>query len=141
MSSSAVDMSQFRLSVVAPDRTVVEEEVQSLVAPGHDGYLGVMKGHIPLIVALKPGLLEYRDLNGERETVAIGGGFMEVDGEHVTVLADQAERARDIDLRQAEEMLDRARRALRGEDSSMTSDEAAKEIEIALNRIKAARGS
>jgi len=134
-------MSSFRLSVVAPDRTVVDDEVQSLIAPGHDGYLGVLRGHIPLIVALKPGLLEYRDLNGERETVAIGGGFMEVDGEHVTVLADQAERSRDIDLKSAEASLDRARRALRGEDSSMTSDEATREMEIALNRIKAARSA
>jgi len=135
------EMSTFHLSVVAPDRTVVADEVQSLIAPAHDGYLGVMRGHLPMIVALKPGLLEYRVTSGDRDFVAISGGFMEVGGDRVTVLADQADLASEIDLRETEAMLERARRALRGEDSSMTSDQAAREIEIATNRIKAARSN
>ena len=51
-------MAEFHLSVVAPDRSVVEESVQSVTLPGVAGYLGVLAGHEPLVVALKPGVLE-----------------------------------------------------------------------------------
>lgn len=129
----------FKLSVVAPDRKVVDEDVQSLVAPGQEGYLGVMAGHMPMIVALRPGLLEFRDRQDQHEFVALGGGFMEVTGDSVIVLADQAERAEDIDLKEAEEALEQARKALRGEDSMMTDEEATLELERAMVRIKAAR--
>lgn len=129
----------FQLSVVAPDRTVVERDVVSLVAPGVEGYLGIMAGHSPSIVALRTGLLEYRDPNTQNHFVAISGGFMEVDGKKVIVLADTAEIAAEIDIREAEEALDRARKALRGEDSTMNSQQAAEELERAMNRIKAAR--
>lgn len=132
-------MATFRLSVVAPDRTVVEEQVSSVIVPGTEGYLGIMSGHVPLMTALKTGLLEYKDSNGIEHLVAVSGGFLEVSGASVIVLADQAERATDIDLAHAEQQLEKARRALRGEDSTMTTDEATEEIERALNRIKAAR--
>ncbi len=129
----------FQLSVVAPDRTVVEKEVISLVAPGFNGYLGVMAGHSPLIAALLTGLLEYRDTSSQQHFVAITGGFMEVDAKKVIVLADSAQLAQEIDVREAEAALDRARKALRGEDSTMTAEEATAEIERAVVRIKAAR--
>ena len=133
-------MATIQLSVVAPDRTVVEQEVASVVAPGSEGYLGVQPGHMPLMTSLKTGLLEYRDTANISHSIFVGGGFMEVSGRQVIVLADQAEPAEDIDIKVAEEQLERARKALRGEDSSMTTDEAAKELEHAITRIKAARG-
>lgn len=129
----------FHLSVVAPDRTVVDQDVHSVVAPGVEGYLGVQAGHAPIIVALRVGLLEYRDTNSQQHFVAINGGFMEVDSKHVIVLADSAELANEVDIRTAEETLEHARKALRGEDSTMTVEQATTEIERAMNRIKAAR--
>lgn len=127
---------EYQLSVVAPDRTVVDQAVQSLIAPGHEGYLGVQAGHQPVIVALKPGLVEYLDPQGKREFVAIGGGFMEVSGDSVIVLADDARRASEINAREVEEALDKARRALRGEDSEMTREEAVQEIERCIARLR-----
>jgi F-type H+-transporting ATPase subunit epsilon len=130
---------QFQLSVVAPDRSVVEEAVTSVVAPGQDGYFGVQAGHTPLIAALKPGILEYVDTTNNRHFVYTGGGFAEVAADRVTVLADEAQPATEIDLSSAENALEASRRALRGEDSGMTTEEAVVEVERAINRMKAAR--
>ncbi len=129
----------FSLSVVAPDRKVVETDVVSVVAPGTEGYLGVLAGHIPMIVALKPGLLEYKDTNSQDNFVAIDGGFMEIGSNQVIVLAEGAQLATEINIKQAEDELDEARKALRGESSTMSSEEASSAMERALNRIKAAR--
>lgn len=129
----------FSLSVVAPDREVVAEDVTSVIAPGISGYFGVQADHLPLVAALKPGLLEFLDANGQRNYVYVGGGFVEVKANRMTVLADEAARARDIDLSRAEADLEQARKALRGEDTPLTQDQAAQEIEKAIQRIRAAR--
>ena len=127
------------LSVVAPDRSVVEEPVVSVVVPGAEGYFGVLAGHTPLIAALRAGLVEYEDTGGQRHFVTVSGGFAEVSGERVNLLADAAERAQEIDVARAERALDNARKALRGELSGVTSEEATAELERAMNRIKAAK--
>lgn len=130
---------EFALSVVAPDREVVAEQVTSVVAPGTSGYFGVMADHLPLVAALKPGLLEYLDGNNQRHFVYVGGGFVEVRSNRMTVLADEASRARDIDLSRAEADLETARRALRGEETTLTEEQAVTEMEKAIQRIRAAR--
>lgn len=132
-------MATFRLSIVAPDRSVVDATAQSVIAPGIDGYLGVMAGHEPLICALRPGVLEYRDAQGQRNHVMVGGGFLETSGDQVIILADSASLASEIDIKEAEAMLERARAALRGENSTLSAEEATKELDLAMNRIKAAR--
>ena len=131
--------SELLLAVVAPDRSVVEEPVQSVTLPGTEGYFGVMSGHMPFIAALKPGLLEYVDKNNQRHYVALSGGFAEVTGVKVTVLADAAERAKEIDLARAERALEQARKSLRGEVSGTTNEEATAELERAMNRIRTAK--
>jgi len=129
----------FKLSVVAPDRTVFEDMVHSAIVPGVNGYLGVLADHEPSIVALKTGVVEYIDLNDQRHSVSISGGFLEVGGTSAIVLADTAERATEIDIARAERALEEARRALRGEDTTVTSAQAAAELERAMNRVKAAK--
>ncbi|MBL8059492.1 MAG: ATP synthase F1 subunit epsilon [Chthonomonas sp.] len=132
-------MSAFTLSVVAPDRKVVETEVSSVIAPGSEGYLGVQKGHVPVIVSLKPGILEFKDTSNINHSVAIDGGFMEVSGEQVIVIAEGAAIASEIDIREAEAELEEARKALRGESSKISSDDATEAMARALTRIKAAK--
>ena len=129
----------FTLSVVAPDRSVVEEQVVSVIAPGTEGYFGVMAGHVPLIAALKPGILEYRDSHNQRHFVYTGGGFAEVTPSRVTILADEASKASEIDVSDAERRLENARNGLRGESSTVNSQQAVLEIERAIERLKAAR--
>lgn len=132
---------EFQLSVVAPDKSVAELSATGLIAPGTEGYFGVMAGHVPQIAALKPGLLEYADVQGARHYIYVGGGFIEVTPDRVTVLADEAEIANKIDLAAAEHSLEEARKALRGEASTLTNEEAVLEVERAMNRIRAARSA
>ena len=132
---------EFALSVVAPDREVVAESVTSVVAPGASGYFGVMADHFPLVAALKPGLLEYLDAHSQRHFVYVGGGFVEIKANRMTVLADEASRARDIHRARAEADLENARRALRGDDTELSQEQAVQEVEKAVQRIRAARSA
>lgn len=129
----------FKLSVVAPDRTVFEDMVQSVVVPAERGYMGVLANHEASIIALRTGVVELVDTGNQRHYVSISGGFLETSGESSIVLADTAEKATDIDIARAEKALEEARRALRGEDSGVTSAEATAELERAMNRIKVAK--
>lgn len=130
----------FNLSVVAPDRNVAELDVQSVVVPGLEGYFGVWAGHQPIIAALKPGLIEYvQSGESQHRYVAIGGGFAEISAARVTILADEAHIATEIDIAKAEAELEEAMKALKGEVSSMTTAEATHAVERAMARIKAAK--
>jgi F-type H+-transporting ATPase subunit epsilon len=133
--------SEFTLSVVAPDREVLDQKVASLIAPGVVGYFGVYAGHEPIVAALQPGLVEYMDLNGNRHYVSISGGFAEVTGTRVTILADAAERAQDVDIKRAEASLEEARRSLRGENSEMTREHAVEAERRAIARLRAAKSA
>src|SRR5262245_2987762 len=95
------------LEIVTPDRSLVREEVDELQLPGPEGYLGVLPGHTPLLATLKVGELWYR-IGGDVHYLAISGGFVEVLPDHVTVLAQVAERAQDIDVARAEAAKQRA---------------------------------
>lgn len=130
---------ELQLSVVAPDRSVVEAEVTSVICPGAVGYFGVMSGHEPMVVALKAGIMEYEDTSRQRHQVAISGGFAEVSPSRVMVLADSAVFSTEVDVAAEEARLEKARKALRGEESSMSTAEATEEMEKAMIRIRAAR--
>lgn len=95
------------LDIVTLERVVVSEDVDYVSAPGIDGVLGIMPRHEPLLTALSIGELRYR--KGEQEySFAIGGGFMEVRPDKITVLADVAESADEIDEQRAEAARKRA---------------------------------
>ncbi len=99
------------LEIVTPDRSLVREEVDEVVVPGSEGYLGVLPGHTPLLAMLKVGELWFR-VGQEKQYLAIAGGFVEVLPDRVTVLADVAERAHDIDVARAEAARTRAEERL-----------------------------
>ena len=88
------------LRIVTPDRQVVREDVEEIQAPGREGYLGILPGHAPLLSELKPGEMSYRQ-GREVRRLALGGGYLEVLPEQVTVLAETAERPEDIDTARA----------------------------------------
>jgi F-type H+-transporting ATPase subunit epsilon len=95
------------LDIVTIERTVVSEDVDYVSAPGIDGVLGILPRHEPLLTALGIGELHYKKGNQEF-SFAIGGGFMEVRPDKVTVLADAAESAEEIDESRAEAARKRA---------------------------------
>ena len=99
------------LEIVTPDRALVREEVDEVQLPGYEGYFGVLPGHTPLLATLKVGELWYRT-GPEKHYLAIAGGFVEVLPDRVTVLAQIAERAHDIDVARAEAARKRAEERL-----------------------------
>ena len=99
------------LQIVTPDRMLVHEQVDEVEIPGVDGYFGVLPGHTPLLAALSVGELWYRK-GQDRTYLAIAYGFAEVLPERVTILAQLAERAEEIDVERAESARTRAAQRL-----------------------------
>src|SRR6188474_3290417 len=89
------------LEIVTPDRPLVREEVDEVEIPGAEGYFGVLPGHTPLLATLKVGELWYRK-GAEKFYLSIALGFAEVLPDRVTILAELAERADEIDVARAE---------------------------------------
>ncbi|HHH41906.1 MAG TPA: F0F1 ATP synthase subunit epsilon [Chloroflexi bacterium] len=105
-------MATLRLEIITVERQVFAGDVEMVIAPGIEGELGILPKHAPLITALTAGELRVK-MNGQEESFAIGGGFMEVLPDQVIVLADSAERADEIDIARAEAARARAERLLR----------------------------
>jgi F-type H+-transporting ATPase subunit epsilon len=113
------------LNIVTPDRGVLREQVDEVEIPGVQGYFGVLPGHTPLLAEMAVGELWYR--KGQEKTyLAIAYGFAEVLPERVTILAQIAERAEEIDVTRAEEAKQRAEARLR---------EAAKDVDYERARV------
>lgn len=124
----------FSVDIVTPDRQLASMPgVVSLVVPAEEGYLGVMAGHAPLLARLVPGQVTVKLASGAEEVFAVSGGFVEVGPEHVTILADTAERPEDIDVARAEAALQRARQRLEHPSEGVDIDRA----RLALLRAEA----
>ena len=132
-------MSSFHLQIATLERVVFDGEVISVTLPGEAGEFGVLARHAPLITPLKTGEITARK-DGETFYMAISGGLAEVQPQRVLVLADQAERAEEIDEELAEEGRRRAEELMREQREDAGAFEAARiELERALLRIKIAR--
>ena len=83
----------FSLSIVSQEKKLFEQEVSSVVAPGSEGYLGILTDHAPLITALAPGKLTIKDREGRESRFTISGGFLEVSNNVATILADEVKSA------------------------------------------------
>lgn len=104
------------VEIVTPSRILMQEQVDELNVPGELGYLGILPGHTSLLTQLGQGELMYRK-GEQRQYLALFGGYMEVRDDQVTVLADIAESAAEIDRVRAESARDRAEQRLRDLDS------------------------
>jgi F-type H+-transporting ATPase subunit epsilon len=100
-----------RCEIVSQDHLVFEGDVDIVVAPGTEGEMGILPHHAPLLTTLGHGILKIRR-GGEEEFFAISGGFMEVRPDIVTVLADAAEHADEIDTARADDARRRAEASL-----------------------------
>ena len=94
-------MATFLASLVTPERVVFEAQVQSVFLRTDGGEAAFLPGHTPLIGALVPGLVRFQREDGSEERAAVHGGFVQVDGDHVVVLAPIAELAEEIDVARA----------------------------------------
>jgi F-type H+-transporting ATPase subunit epsilon len=96
------------LEIVTPDRAVVRESVDEIQIPGSEGYLGVLPGHTPLLTTLQVGELWFRQ-GDDRCYVSVAFGFAEILPDRVTILAQVAERAEEVDVDRAQEAARRSR--------------------------------
>ncbi len=119
------------LQIVTPDKRLVREDADQVQMPGKSGYLGILPGHAPLITELTAGELSYTK-GGNTQYLAVTWGFAEVLPDKVTILADAAERAEDIDVKRAEEAKARAQEELRNPKPEMDYDE----VNFALRRAE-----
>ena len=126
-----------KLEVVTPEKSVVSEETEIVMAPGSLGEFGVLIGHTPFFTTLKVGIIRYKDIKGEERCVFVNGGFAEALPDRVTVLAESAERRRDIDVERAKSALKRAEERLAKESADKDIDfmRAKAALDRALHRV------
>ena len=125
------------LEVVTPDRAIVNETVDEVELPGTEGYFGVLPGHTPLLASLQVGEMWYR-IGQERFYLAISFGFVEVLPDRVTVLAQLAERAQDIDVGRAEAAKQRAEQRMASPQADMDFERARIAMMKSLIRLQVA---
>jgi len=129
------------LEVVTPEKIVVSEEAQIVAAPGSLGEFGVLIGHTPFLTTLKTGIIRFTNAGGQEQYVFVSGGFAEALPDKVTVLAESAEKKRDIDLERAKAAQERAEKRLAEDRSRQDIDfaRAKAALERALVRIRLAQ--
>lgn len=128
------------LIVVTPERQLLRETVVEVTIPGTDGELGILPGHAPLMTELGVGELNYRTANASQPlSLAVIRGFAEVLPDRVTLLAETAERAEEIDLQRAEVAKARAEKRLTSNDTNVDWDRATVALTRAIIRIQVAR--
>jgi F-type H+-transporting ATPase subunit epsilon len=130
-------MPTLSLEIVTPDRPLVRETVDEVELPGAKGYLGVLPGHTPLLTLLQVGELWYRQ-GRETTYLAVAFGFAEVLPDRVTVLAQIAERAEDIDVPRAQAALQRATARLAQPTPDLDYERARTALQKAQTRLEVA---
>jgi len=131
---------KYPLRVVSVERSLFEGDVEFIIANGADGELGVLARHAPLMTILKPGPLRIQEVYGGTEQVLfVGGGFLEVLPDRVTVLADVAEHAEEISVERAEEARRRAQEKLAGTLTTAEETEFQNALAVADARLRLAR--
>jgi F-type H+-transporting ATPase subunit epsilon len=128
-----------RCDVVSVERIVFSDDVDMVLAPGIEGMLGILPHHAPLMTALVPGEIVIHKAGQEDVLMAVGGGFMEVRPDRVTILADSAERAEEIDVARAEAARQRAQQLLSGRPSGVDIVRAEYALRRSQVRLKVAR--
>jgi F-type H+-transporting ATPase subunit epsilon len=138
-------MPSLKIDIVTAERIVYSAEVDAVIAPGAEGQLGILPHHAPLMTILTAGELVVRK-GGEEQSMAISGGFLEVRPDRVIVLADQAERAEEIDTARAEAARKRAEQSLaerKGTEEDARAEAALRRALVRLSvaeRVKARKG-
>ena len=124
-----------QLDIVTPNSNVFSGEVESIVAPGTEGYFQLLPDHTPFLSTLQIGEIRIRK-NGKEECYATSGGFAEVHLNRVSILAETAEAGSEIDLKRADAARRRAEKLLESHEEWVDTDRARLALFRALNRIR-----
>jgi F-type H+-transporting ATPase subunit epsilon len=131
-------MATIHLEIVTAELTVLETDVDMIIAPGSEGQLGILPRHAPLLTALAPGEIRLKQDGGETQ-YAVTGGFLEVRENKATILADAAEHIEEIDMARAEEAIRRAEERIRMAGADVDLARALRSQHRATARLKVAR--
>ena len=126
------------LEIITAERQVFGDDVDLVVAPGVDGELGILPHHAPLMTMLQPGEILIRK-DGEDTFLVVTGGFMEVIGNKVTILADAAERSEEIDEARAQQAVERAQERVAHQETDLEMERALGAMRRAQVRLNVAR--
>lgn len=132
-------MATLRLEVVTPDKTVINTDAEMVTCPGVEGEFGVLPNHVSLLSALKIGCLRYR-VDGKDQNIFISGGFVDVNNNICSVLAESAEHAKDIDAARALAAKQRAEERLARRTDDIDETRAVIALQRAMVRIRIAGG-
>ena len=131
-------MAPMLLEIITAESQVYGDDVDMVVAPGNDGQLGILPHHAPLMTMLQPGEVLVRK-DGEDTYLAVTGGFLEVMGNKVTILADACERSDEIDEARAQAAVQRAQERLAGQESQLQMERALTAMHRAQVRLNVVR--
>nr|YP_009497966.1 AtpE [Gracilaria changii]ART65230.1 AtpE [Gracilaria changii] len=125
------------IRVIAPDRTVWDANAEEVILPSSTGQVGILKGHIPLLTAIDIGVMRVR-LQKEWQPIILLGGFAEVKDNKITILVNGAEEVSEIDIKTAQENLEKANKILNEVKNDKDKIEATQNLRKARARIQAA---
>ncbi|MCF8025711.1 MAG: F0F1 ATP synthase subunit epsilon [Desulfobacteraceae bacterium] len=125
-----------KIEIVTPERYVISESAQIVMAPGTLGEFGVLPGHTPFLTSLEIGKVRYKDAGGHERIVFVSGGFAEALPDKVTILAESAERMEEIDYERAKAAYERARERLESRKENVDYARAQAAFYRAAARIK-----
>lgn len=127
-------MARLTVEIVTPERRLLSAQADEAIVPGGEGLFGVRPGHTPFLSVVEPGPLTVRD-GASQQIWFVAGGFVEVANDKVTVLADQAESAANIDIEAARKRLEEAQARMKG----LTAEDGRYQLEAATVKRETAR--
>lgn len=130
-------MGKLYLEVITPEKVMVSQEVEIVVAPGSLGEFGILEGHVPFLSGILPGELRYSS-DGKTQYLAVSTGFAEVSDNNIAILVDSAEYSRNIDEKRAQQAMERAKERLSKDRGTKDIDFLRAEVALkkAIARIK-----
>jgi F-type H+-transporting ATPase subunit epsilon len=137
--AQAVETTGFTVIVVSPDGELFRSQAVSIIVPGVDGYMGVLKGHAPMIAAMDIGELLIRTPDEHILSLAVAGGIVEVGRKETLILCDHAEFREDIDMARASHSEERARELLSHRFEDVDVERASVALAKARNRLRIAQ--
>ena len=122
--------------IVSAQENIFSGKVEMLTATASNGELGVMAGHAPMLTGLAPGPVNLTTEDGTEEVYFVSGGYLEVQPHHISILADTAQRAHDVDEAAAKQARDEAEREMSKHDSEMDYSRAAAQLAEAAAQLR-----
>ena len=130
-------MTTIRVDVVSAEKSIFSGDASFVALPGESGELGILHGHTPLITRIRPGSVRIEKADGDEEFIFVAGGYLEIQPDHVTVLADTAIRGHDLDEARALESKARAEEAMQNRGSDFDLALAQSEFAVAAAQLAA----